>query len=83
MTLYTSTVVVPSHRAGAVRRTAVNVLYAVGLPFLLLVLWGIWSTVAPATPRIARVCRSFEPLGSPCDGGTAGADMVDPSSHQP
>jgi ABC-type nitrate/sulfonate/bicarbonate transport system permease component len=48
VTLYTSTVVVPRESSGAGRRAAANIGYAVGLPFLLLVLWGIWATVAPA-----------------------------------
>ncbi len=57
MTLYTSTVVgaaqapagVEAHR----RRTS---LYAIGLPFLLLVLWGVWATgrAREVLPRAAR-----------------------------
>lgn len=48
MTLYTSTIVVPRRRSQSRRRFVSNILYAIGLPFLLLVVWGIWSTVAPA-----------------------------------
>ncbi|MGC5171726.1 ABC transporter permease [Microbacterium sp. DT81.1] len=48
MTLYTSTVRVPPQRSQARRRAGENIAYAIGLPFLLLVLWGVWATVAPA-----------------------------------
>lgn len=34
-----------SHR---VRKLGTGFGYALGLPFLLLVVWGIWSSVAPA-----------------------------------
>jgi len=47
VTLYTSRVVVPRRRSQAWKRTGGNILYAVGLPFVLLVLWGIWATVSP------------------------------------
>ena len=48
MTLYTSTVVVPRRRPQAWKRAGANILYAIGLPFVLLVLWGVWATIAPA-----------------------------------
>jgi ABC-type nitrate/sulfonate/bicarbonate transport system permease component len=48
VTLYTSTVVMPRKRPQAWKRTLQNIAYAIGLPFLLLVLWGVWATVAPA-----------------------------------
>lgn len=47
MTLYTSRVVVPRRRSHAWKRIGADILYAVGLPFLLLVLWGIWATISP------------------------------------
>jgi len=48
VTLYTSTVVVPRRRPQAWKRSGANMLYAIGLPFVLLVLWGVWATVSPA-----------------------------------
>ena len=48
MTLYTSTVRVAPQRSQAWKRTRESILYALGLPFVLLVLWGVWGTVAPA-----------------------------------
>ena len=49
MTQYTSTVRVPQQRSQSWQRLRDSVLYAIGLPFLLLLLWGVWATVAPAT----------------------------------
>ncbi|HEX5731067.1 ABC transporter permease [Microbacterium sp.] len=48
MTLYTSTVRVPQQRAQSWKRVRDSIMYAIGLPFLLLLLWGVWATVAPA-----------------------------------
>ena len=48
MTQYTSTVRVPQQRSHSWQRLRDSVLYAIGLPFLLLLLWGVWATVAPA-----------------------------------
>ncbi len=47
MTLYTSTVVLPRRKSRLWARLGENTLYAVGLPIALLVVWGIWGTVAP------------------------------------
>lgn len=47
MTLYTSTVVTPRPASQAWKRTGANILYAIGLPLLLLVIWGVWATVSP------------------------------------
>lgn len=48
MTLYTSTVVTPRRPSRVWAKIGESTAYAIGLPFLLLVIWGIWSTVAPA-----------------------------------
>ena len=61
MTLYTSTVVVPRDRSRSGRRIAESIGYAIGLPFLLLVIWGIWATVSPAQffPGPLRILEAF------------------------
>lgn len=48
MTLYTSTVVTPRRRSRVWAKVGENTLYAIGLPILLLVIWGVWATLAPA-----------------------------------
>lgn len=48
MTLYTSTVVTPRRPARAWAKLGESTLYALGLPIVLLVVWGIWGTVAQA-----------------------------------
>ncbi|MFG6403010.1 MULTISPECIES: ABC transporter permease [unclassified Microbacterium] len=48
MTLYTSTVRTAPPRRAVWPGVARSVGFAVGLPILLLILWGIWGTVAPA-----------------------------------
>lgn len=48
MTLYTSTVVVPRRRSRAWTTLAESALFALGLPVLLLVVWGVWSSISPA-----------------------------------
>jgi len=48
VTLYTSTVVTPRRPARVWAKIGENTLYAIGLPVILVVLWGIWATVAPA-----------------------------------
>lgn len=48
MTLYTSTVTVPQPKSRIWAKIGQSTVYAIGLPFLLLVIWGIWSTIAPA-----------------------------------
>lgn len=48
MTLYTSTLVTPRRRSFRWGRVGSSFGFALGLPFLLLVIWGVWSTIAPA-----------------------------------
>ena len=48
MTLYTSTVRVQRPPSRVWAKIGENTLYAVGLPIVLLVIWGIWATIAPA-----------------------------------
>lgn len=47
MTLYTSTVVTPRRTPRIWARIGENTAYAIGLPILLLVIWGAWATVSP------------------------------------
>lgn len=47
MTLYTSTVVVPRKRSRIWATIGQNTAYALGLPILLVVIWGVWATVSP------------------------------------
>jgi len=46
--LYTSTVVTPRRRSRTWARLGQNTAFALGLPLLLLVIWGLWSTVSSA-----------------------------------
>lgn len=48
MTLYTSTVRTPRQKSRVWAKLGESTLYAIGLPILLLVVWGIWGTLAPA-----------------------------------
>ena len=48
MTLHTSTIVVPRPASRAWARFGENLAYALGLPLLLLVIWGIWASASPA-----------------------------------
>jgi hypothetical protein len=48
VTLYTSTVVRPRRASRAWAKLGENTLYAIGLPIVLVVIWGIWATIAPA-----------------------------------
>ena len=48
MTLHTSTLVVPRPRSRVWARFGENLAYALGLPILLLVIWGIWASASPA-----------------------------------
>ena len=48
MTLYTSTVVVPRRGSRAWVKIGENTAYALGLPIILLVIWGVWSSISPA-----------------------------------
>ncbi|MEV8136362.1 ABC transporter permease [Microbacterium aurantiacum] len=47
MTLYTSTVVVPRKRSRVWATIGQNTAYALGLPILLVVIWGVWATASP------------------------------------
>ncbi|MBD3942270.1 ABC transporter permease [Microbacterium sp. NEAU-LLC] len=47
MTLYTSTVVTPRSRSRAWAKFGESTAYALGLPFLLLVIWGVWASISP------------------------------------
>ncbi|MGO1628716.1 MAG: ABC transporter permease [Microbacteriaceae bacterium] len=48
MTLYTTTVVTPRRGAERARRFFESAGFALGLPILLLLVWGVWGTAAPA-----------------------------------
>lgn len=48
MTLYTSTVITPRPRSRAWARFGESTAYALGLPIVLLVIWGVWSSISPA-----------------------------------
>ena len=48
MTLHTSTITVPRPRSRVWASFGENVAYAIGLPILLLVIWGIWASASPA-----------------------------------
>ena len=48
MTLHTSTITVPRPRSRVWASIGENVAYTIGLPILLLVIWGIWASVSPA-----------------------------------
>ena len=48
MTLYTSTVITPRPRSRAWAKFGESTAYALGLPILLLVIWGVWSSISPA-----------------------------------
>jgi ABC-type nitrate/sulfonate/bicarbonate transport system permease component len=48
VTLYTSTITLPRRRSEAWKRLGENTLYAIGFPLLLLVIWGVWASAAPA-----------------------------------
>ena len=61
MTLYTSTVVTPRRPARVWAKIGESTLYAIGLPVILVVLWGIWATVAPAKffPSPSELLEAF------------------------
>jgi len=48
VTLHTSTIEVPRPASRAWARFGENLAYALGLPILLLVIWGIWASASPA-----------------------------------
>ena len=51
MTLNTSPVVTPRPRSRIWAKIGENTAYAIGLPLILIVIWGIWATIAPAHMR--------------------------------
>jgi ABC-type nitrate/sulfonate/bicarbonate transport system permease component len=61
VTLYTSTIVTVRPRSRVLRSIGESTLYAIGLPFLLLVIWGAWSTIAPQTffPGPVEIAQAF------------------------
>ena len=61
MTLYTSTVVTPRRPSRIWTKIGENTAYALGLPLLLIVIWGVWATVAPAQffPSPAELLKAF------------------------
>jgi ABC-type nitrate/sulfonate/bicarbonate transport system permease component len=48
VTLYTSTIVTPRRRSRTWAKLGESTAYALGLPILLLVIWGLWSSVSSA-----------------------------------
>lgn len=48
MTLHTSTITVPRTRSRAWTKLGENVAYAIGLPIVLLLIWGVWASISPA-----------------------------------
>lgn len=48
MTLYTGTVLTPAPKKSIWSKVGENTLYAVGLPLILLIIWGVSATIAPA-----------------------------------
>ena len=61
MTLYTSTVVTPRRPSRVWAKFGENTAYALGLPILLLVVWGIWSSIssAPFFPSPLVIAEAF------------------------
>lgn len=61
MTLYTSTVVTPRRRSRAWAKFGENTAYALGLPLILLVIWGVWSSLssAPYFPSPLVIAEAF------------------------
>ena len=48
MTLYTSTVITPRKPSRAWAKLGESTAYALGLPILLLIIWGVWSSISSA-----------------------------------
>lgn len=48
MTLYTSTIVTPRRRSRVWAKFGESTAYALGLPLLLLIIWGVWASISPA-----------------------------------
>ncbi|WP_166982950.1 ABC transporter permease [Paramicrobacterium fandaimingii] len=61
MSLYTSRIVMPKRRSRIWVTFSSNIAYGLGLPIVLLVIWGIWSTFASAVyfPDPLTIGRAF------------------------
>jgi len=61
VTLYTSTVVTPRRKSRVWAKMGESTLYAIGLPILLLIIWGVWATLAPAKffPSPVEIIQAF------------------------
>ncbi len=61
MTLYTSTVIVPRRPSRVWAKIGENTAYALALPIILIVIWGIWATIAPAKffPSPTALAQAF------------------------
>ncbi|MGM7699137.1 ABC transporter permease [Microbacterium sp. A84] len=61
MTLYTSTVRTPTPKSRLWAKIGASTLYAIGLPIVLLLIWGIWATISPAKffPAPQTIFRAF------------------------
>lgn len=61
MTLYTSTVRTPPRPPRVWARLATSTVYALALPIVLLIIWGVWGTVAPGKffPAPGRIAEAF------------------------
>jgi ABC-type nitrate/sulfonate/bicarbonate transport system permease component len=61
VTLYTSTIVTPRPRPRAWAKFGESVAYALGLPIILLTIWGVWSSVsaAPYFPSPVVIFEAF------------------------
>jgi len=61
VTLYTSTVVTPRRRSRVWAKFGESTAFALGLPILLLVIWGVWATLAPEKffPSPIEIAQAF------------------------
>lgn len=61
MTLYTSTIRVPARKSRLWAKMGESTLYAVGLPIVLLVVWGLWASISPAAffPGPLTIAQAF------------------------
>jgi ABC-type nitrate/sulfonate/bicarbonate transport system permease component len=61
VTLYTSTVITPRRPSRIWAKAGESIGYAIGLPLVLLVIWGIWSSISPQIffPSPLVILRAF------------------------
>ncbi|WDG18414.1 ABC transporter permease [Microbacterium sp. Clip185] len=61
MTLYTSTVRTPPRAPRVWARVTASTAYALALPIVLLIIWGVWGTIAPGKffPPPGRIAEAF------------------------